>query len=173
MEEQGGEQKWVPKRRKKSALGRGKEGPGSQGALCSVGKGWRWCLRQGGPGGLGSCCSSSSFQMKVWAFRLPGAPIPAGVLTAPHPRDCLPGGSVPLVLPFILQAIPRPSHTPSGSWLSHAESFPSTMLPRVGEWLGRSGACSLPAPAVRSLLLADPAGLPGAGTMKPAASSPE
>lgn len=29
--EQGGERKWVPKRRKKSELGRGKEGPGSHG----------------------------------------------------------------------------------------------------------------------------------------------
>lgn len=50
--------------------------------LCSVGKGWRWCLSPGGPGGLEARCSSCSFQMKGWAFRLPEAPSPAGVLAA-------------------------------------------------------------------------------------------
>lgn len=123
------------------------------GALCSVGKGWRWCFSPGEPGGLESCCS---FRIKVWAFKLPGHLVRLVCSQRPRARrahDCLPGGSVPLILPFILQATPHPGQAPSGSWLSHAESCPSPLLPRVGEWLCRG---SLP-PAIACFSLTPPA----------------
>lgn len=142
-------------------------------ALCSVGKGWRWCLSPGGPGGL-KVRSSSYSLMKDWDFKPPGACIPTGVLAIPGMTVFLEGVSLSSsILLLILKPIPHPSQAPSGSWLSHAESFPSTKLPCLGWESGFTALEPAASPPLPWPVLADPAGLPGAGTMRPAASSPE
>lgn len=126
-------------------------------APCSVGKGWRWGpqpWRAWRPGIL----LFLLFFLNKRPFKLPGAPIPAGVLCSQSPARLSSSRECPSHLPPppAVHPSPQPS-APSGSWLSHAESFPSTLLPRVEAWFHRPEACSLPAPCHGLFLLTPPA----------------
>lgn len=152
-------------RQGKSALGRWKEASGShRRSVFSV----QWERAGGGASApvspvsgqeSSNRCSSCSSRMKGQAFP-PRAAYSGWCARSPW-HDCLPGGSVPLIiplfLPLILHLVPGPSQAPSGSRLSHAGPFPSALMPRAGAWLSGSGACSPPAPATACFSLTPPA----------------